>query len=103
MLTIMIHATVKEEELDNFKVMASMLTKEARESHEGCITYVFNQRSDRPAEFVLYEQWESESCLEAHMDKMVALIGPAMPGTQLPEKLINMYEKAEPVYYSVVE
>jgi len=103
MLTIMIHATIKEEELDNFIEVASLLTKETRENREGCISYSFNQRSDSPREFVLYEQWENQESLDIHIKELAVLLGPPKPGQILPERLINMYEKAVPVYYNPIE
>ena len=103
MLTIMINVTIREGLLDNFIEMASLITRETRGKHQGCISYSFNQRIDSPREFVLHEQWESETALNNHMKKLVELIGPERPNTQLPEKLLSMYEKGEAVYYNELE
>ncbi|CAG9295967.1 putative quinol monooxygenase [Celerinatantimonas diazotrophica] len=80
-----------------------MLTKETVGKRKGCISYSFNQRIDVPTEFVLYEQWESEEDLHAHIEYLKVLLGPAKLGGFLPETLINMFESGRPYYYSVVE
>ena len=103
MLTIMIHAKIKKEFLDEYIEMASLLTKETKNKRKGCISYSFNQRTDQPTEFVLYEQWENQEALDAHIEELKVLLGPPSPGNLLPEKLINMYESGIPYYYNVIE
>ena len=102
MMTVMINATVKQDHLEEFQEIASLLTKESR-IRPGCISYTFNQRIDNPREFVLYEQWECQSDLDSHIQELIALLGPPKPGGVLPEKLVNMYEKAEPNFYNAIE
>ncbi len=102
MITVMINATVKPDHLDEYKKIAAQLTKESRK-RPGCISYIFNQRIDSPTEFVLYEQWESQSDLDSHIHELVTLLGPPAPGGILPEKLVNMYQKAEPIFYDAIE
>lgn len=102
MITVMINATVKQDYLEEYKEMASLLTKESR-IRPGCISYTFNQRIDNPTEFVLYEQWESQSDLDSHIRELIVLLGPPSPDGVLPEKLVTMYEKVEPVFYNAVE
>ena len=103
MLTIMIHAKIKEECLGEYLEIASMLTRETKGKRKGCISYSFNQRRDKPTEFVLYEQWESQEDLVEHIKQLVVLLGPPEPGGLLPEKLVNMYESGFPYYYNVIE
>jgi len=98
----MVKATVKQERLEEYKKLASALTKESR-ARSGCVTYIFNQSSDVPTEFVLYEQWENESDLEKHLQALLDLLGPPKSGGLLPAKLIDMYEKAEVTYYNAIE
>jgi len=102
MITVIVNATIKAAHLDEYKIIASHLTKESRK-RPGCISYVFNQSIDNPAEFALYEQWESQSHLDSHIRELIALLGPPAPGGLLPEKLMNMYEKAEPTFYDEIE
>jgi len=102
MITVIINATVKEDRLAEFKEMVSLLTREAR-SRSGCITYKFNQSIKTPTEFVLYEQWESQSDLDRHIQALTALLGSPKPGGVLPEKLLSLYEKAEATYYNALE
>ena len=101
MVTVMIHAKVKQEMLDEFLQLIRVLIKET--TKKGCINYSFNQRKDKPTEFVLYEQWESQADLDNHIKELFDILGPAKPGDPIPEKLMNMYEKATPVFYDVVD
>jgi hypothetical protein len=52
---------------------------------------------------VLYEQWESEVDLDNHIKELFTILGPAKSGDLIPEKLMNMYEKATPVFYNIIE
>ncbi|SHE44601.1 putative quinol monooxygenase [Vibrio gazogenes] len=103
MLTIIAQLKVKEEMLDEYLEMASMLTAETVGKRKGCISYSFNQSLEEPTEFVLYEQWESEEDLTSHIEYLKVLLGPVKPGGFLPEKLMNMYESGQPYYYKVIE
>jgi len=102
MITAMINATVKSNHLGDFLELASQLTRESRK-RKGCVSYIFNQRKDKPTEFVLYEQWECQADLDLHIQALVDQYGPPKPGEMLPEKLLNMYEKAEPIFYEAIE
>lgn len=88
--------------LESFVALALKLTKETRKNPK-CISYTFNQRSDDPVEFVLYEQWVDESALEAHIQNLKLTLGPSRPGDVIPKKLMEMYESAEPVFYEIIE
>jgi quinol monooxygenase YgiN len=100
MLTVMIHAKVKQEKLNEYLDLIKVLTKET--TKKGCLTYAFNQNISEPTEFVLYEQWESQTDLDNHIDELFKILGPAKHGEPIPEKLMNMYEKAIPVFYNIV-
>ena len=99
MLTIMIHARIKEDRLHEYLEMAALLTEETRGKRPGCISYAFNQSLESPADFVLYEQWESQEHLDNHIQELCKLLGQPKPGKPLPEKLLEMYEWARPVFY----
>lgn len=103
MLTIMLHAKIKQAYLDEFLDVAALLTRETRNKRKGCISYSFNQRIDSPTEFILYEQWESQADLDEHIRQLSELLGPPKHGQQLPEKLLKMYESGMPYYYKVIE
>ena len=101
MLTVMIHAKVKQEMLNEYLDLIKLLVRET--TKKGCLIYSFNQNREEPTEFVLYEQWESQTDLDNHIDELFTILGPAKPGDPMPEKLMNMYEKATPVFYNIVE
>lgn len=100
MLTIMIHAKIKKSRLDDYLGMVKYLTEST--SKVGCINYSFNQNTQSPTEFVIYEQWESQEHLDRHISELFELLGPANSGEPIPRKLMELYESANPVYYNVV-
>jgi len=100
MLTIMVHAKVKKEMLGEYLDLISILTEKT--TKKGCNFYTFNQNKDDPTDFVLYEQWKSQEDLDNHIEELFELLGPAKPGQPIPFKLMNMYEKATPVFYDIV-
>jgi hypothetical protein len=102
MITVIVNVTVKTDSLREYKSIASQLTEESRK-RPGCITYIFNQSIDNPREFALYEQWASQAHLDLHINALIALLGPPSTGGLLPEKLMNMYEKAQPIFYDAIE
>ncbi len=78
MLTIMIHAKVKQEMLNEYLDLIKVLVKET--TKKGCLTYVFNQNKDEPTEFVLYEQWETQADLDNHIKELFKILGPKLTG-----------------------
>lgn len=100
MLTVMIHAKVKHEKLSEYLDLIKLLIKET--TKKGCLAYSFNQNKEDPTDFVIYEQWESQLDLDNHINELFTILGPAKSGAPVPEKLMNMYENATPVFYNVV-
>jgi len=100
MLTVMIHAQVKNECLNEYLDLIKLLTQKT--TKKGCLNYSFNQNKEEPTEFVLYEQWESQKDLDNHIKELFTILGPAKLGEPIPEKLMNMYKKVKPVFYNVV-
>lgn len=103
MLTIMVFAKIKEERLEDYLEMASLVTRETVGKRPGCISYSFNQSIESPTEFVLFEQWESQKDMENHVKELCRLFGDPPPGYPLPKKILEMYESAKPAYYKQVE
>ena len=97
----MIHAKVKQEMLNEYLDLIRMLSRES--TKKGCLNYAFNQRLDDPTEFVLFEQWECQEDLDNHISELFTILGPAKPGDPIPEKLMNMYERADPVFYDTID
>ncbi len=100
MLTIMIHAKVKQEMLNEYLDLIKVLIKET--TKKGCLSYAFNQNKNEPTEFILYEQWKTQADLDNHIKELFKILGPAKQGDPIPEKLMDMYEKVTPVFYDVV-
>jgi hypothetical protein len=96
----MIHAKIKHEMVNEYLDLIKMLVNKT--TRKGCHTYSFNQNKDEPTEFVLYEQWEDQAALDNHISELFDILGPAKLGAPIPEKLMNMYESAKPVYYDVI-
>jgi len=101
MITVMVHATVKQELLEEYLELIKRLSKET--TKKGCISYSFNQNREDPTDFVLYEQWQSQTDLETHISELFMLLGPARPGDLVPEQLMKLYQKAAAVFYDVIE
>ena len=101
MLTIMIHAKIKKDKLDEYIALIKMLSRET--TKKGCVFYTFNQNKADPSNFVLYEQWQSQADLDNHMTELFTLLGPATAGNPIPDKLMDMYETVTPVFYDIVE
>lgn len=100
MITIIIHATIKQGMLDEYLNLIEFLSKKT--SKKGCVRYSFNQRKDNPREFVLYEQWESEDDLNNHIAQLFEIFGPSESGNPVPDKIMNMYESVIPIHYNVI-
>ncbi len=100
MLTIMVHAKIKKLKLNEYLDLIKMLTKNT--TKKGCLFYAFNQNKQDPTDFVLYEQWESQTDLDNHINELFEILGPARPGNLIPDKLMDMYEKVIPVYYDII-
>ena len=96
----MVHAKVKKEMLDEDLDLVKMLAEKT--TKKGCLFYTFNQNRDVPTDFVLYAQWKSQEDLDNHINELFNILGPARPGEPIPFKLMNMYEKATPVFYNIV-
>lgn len=49
----------------------------ATRAEEGCVSYSFAADLDDPGHFVLAEQWDAQSCMDAHMQQphMAAFLG----------------------------
>lgn len=100
MLTVMVHATIKKEKLDEYIELIKLLAKKT--TKKGCLNYAFHQNKADPTNFVLYEQWESQAVLDDHIKELFQILGPAKPGNPIPDKLMDMYETATPVFYDIV-
>ena len=71
----MIHAKVKQEMLNEYLDLIKVLIQKT--TKKGCLNYSFNQRTDEPTEFVLYEQWESKEDLDHHINELFKILGQA--------------------------
>jgi hypothetical protein len=100
MLTAMIHAKIRKEKLEEYLELIKMVSRKT--TKKGCLYYAFLQNKEDPTNVVLYEQWESQADLDQHMKELFEILGPARPGRPIPDKLMEMYEEATPVFYDIV-
>lgn len=65
-LTIIANITAKSEKLD---LVQSELVKlvGTSQTEEGCINYSLHQDNENPLHFMVYENWESDELLQAHI------------------------------------
>jgi len=102
MLTVIVHAKIKEQRLSEYLEMAERVAEEARHRRSGCIAYSFNQNINAPTEFVIYEQWENQESMDNHIKELYKIYGEPEPGLPMPKRLLEMYESAKPAYYKVI-
>ena len=111
MLTILLHMTVKEGREEDFRAMASRLMQTTHAEDPGCIAYTFYRRADNPNEAVLYEQWRDADVLNAHVARLVRVVGPPdeqepYPPThhrrRLPKVFLDLFEKTDVARYEAV-
>lgn len=87
----------KEEEKEFINTIIPQLVKSANEN--GCIYYDFYQGLENPGEFILHEKWPSKENWNAHLERLVTLLGPKAEGSILPKKLLDYFEKTEDILY----
>ena len=66
-LTVVATVVAKREYLEEVKGELLRLVEPTR-AGAGCIDYTLHQDREDPAVFVFHETWESEACLEQHMN-----------------------------------
>jgi quinol monooxygenase YgiN len=101
-ITILFHVTVKGGTQARFHELAAELTESTRHEDEGCLSYIWHQREDNPDEFVLYEQWQDQSALDAHIEHLQARYGPPAPGQVLPAAILDLCENTYGISYNVI-
>jgi quinol monooxygenase YgiN len=111
MITVLLHMTVKAEREDAFREMVPRLTQTTHAEDPGCIAYAFYCRADNRNEAVLYEQWKDADALNAHVARLVRVLGPPddqepHPPThhrrRLPKAFLDLFEKTDAVRYEPV-
>ena len=66
-LTIVAKVVAKIECIQAVKTELIKLVEPTRQE-SGCIDYRLHQDNDDPAVFIFYENWESDDCLEKHIN-----------------------------------
>jgi len=65
-------------------------------SENGCIDYRLHQDTENPAVFVFYENWETVSCLEHHMNSSHFKDYVAAAGPLVAEKTVYKMSEISP-------
>lgn len=102
MVTLFFYVTVKEGKQQDFSALAMRMTKVSRAEDVGCVTYTWHQQQDNPREYVLYEQWNDQEALEAHLIHLQTLMGAAPPGEKLPAVFLDLVESKRTFVYDVI-
>ena len=111
MLTILLHMTVKTGREDEFRAMVARLTQTTHAEDQGCITYVFYSRAGNPNEAMLFEQWKDADALNAHVARLVRVVGPPdeqepYPPThhrrRLPKAFLDLFERTDVARYEAI-
>ena len=98
MITIITNIEVRDEYVDRYINIASLLTTTFL-SKAGCLNYSIHQNKSNLTAFVLYEQWESESHLAQHFNVLTETLGSPAEGEKIPQALAKMYLSAVPQFY----
>jgi hypothetical protein len=98
MITIITNIEVREEYLDQYLSIASLLTTTFFRK-VGCLNYSIHQNKNNTTAFVLYEQWESDTHLEQHFEVLSGILGSPVEGEKIPAALTKMYVSAVPQFY----
>jgi quinol monooxygenase YgiN len=102
-ITILFHMTVKSGREEAFRDLAVQLTTSTHAEDAGCHAYTFHQQVNDPRQFVLYEQWEGEAALTAHLARLQVVLGPPpAPGGRLPAAFLDYLETTQATRYQVV-
>ena len=99
MITIVFRMVIKKGKEEEFKNLTKELTKSAYKDSERCVQYMFHQSVDDPKEFILYEKWRDQKALDAHINRLITLLGPREKNSILPAKLNDYFEKTEDLLY----
>ena len=66
-LTVVARIAAKKDSVEEVKNELLKIVEPTRDE-QGCIAYVLHQDNDDPALFIIYENWESNDCLDSHMN-----------------------------------
>lgn len=102
MLTIVVRLRIKPGMDDEYAELAKRVTRTTHAEDKGCIAYAYFRDVDDPRDFVVYEQWESEDALEAHVAQLHRNYGPPEPGGRVPASIERFFESNETRFYDVV-
>ena len=111
MITVLFHMTIKPgREAEAAKVAVEVMASTKAEDR-GCINYTFLRRSDNAREFALYEQWQDQDALNAHIARLQRVYGPPddqepHPPThhrrRLPKAFLDLFDKTDAVRYDIL-
>jgi len=86
-------------------------TRSTRAEDVGCINYTFYRQNDEPRHIVLFEQWRDADALNAHIARLLRVLGPADDNEpyhpthhrrRLPKALLALFEKTEAARYDAI-
>jgi quinol monooxygenase YgiN len=83
-ITIVAQVTAKSDAVEAVKAELLKMPEPTRQE-EGCLEYRLHQDNDDPAVFVFYENWQSQACLDRHINSphyraYVAAVGELLAG-----------------------
>lgn len=67
MLTVVAKIVAKKESIEGVRAELLKLIAPTRKEN-GCIEYRLHQDNEDPTVFIFYETWESQDCLEQHIN-----------------------------------
>ena len=94
---ILVTGTIEVESVDEVQRVKAALIRRAEKSRadEGCIDYVFSIPLDHPTQIRLFETWESEELLDAHLMVPDEEFNQLLAGAKLVTAKVDMHLVAE--------
>lgn len=94
---IIVTGKIEVSSSDEIERVRSALVRRAEKSRadEGCLDYVFSVAVDKPTEIRLFEVWESEELLDAHLLVPDEEFNQMLAGAAISSARVVMHEVAE--------
>jgi quinol monooxygenase YgiN len=102
-ITVLYHMTARPGAEEAQAALLVRLAAGTRAHDAGCLAYTFLRQRDAPGVFVLFEQWQDQPALDAHLARLQAEYGPPPPGRgKVPAAVLQHLSEWRAVLYDVV-
>lgn len=99
MISIVFKMTIKKGKEEEFKEVVNKLVLSALIKPNSAVYYSFYNSLANKQDFILYERWDNKGDWQAHLDRLVTILGPKAEDSILPKNLLDYFEKTEDILY----